>query len=105
MHLVSPTRKTVAEVPVARRTAAEPSGLAAWLLGKWQLWKKGARPVRRHMRVVEQLALGSQRPPLLLQIGGEPLLVRGGPGSVYTTEPVRPETRTGATPISLVEHC
>ena len=105
MHLVSSTRKTVAEVPVARRAAAEPSGLAAWLLRKWQLWKKGARPVRRHMRVVEQLALGGKRQLLLVEIGGERFLVGGGPDSVDTIVRVRPETRTGATPISLVEHC
>ncbi len=85
LHVV-PMRmeKSVASLPVA--------GLAGWLLKAYREYRAGTRAGRRkHMRVVETLALGAKQKLLLVTCGGERFLVGTGPDSVSTIVRVRRE--------------
>ena len=83
MHLVAKS----AGVGVTEDTGA---GLAGWLLKAFFVWRAGVRPDRRkHMRVVETLALGTKNKLVLVSCGGERFLVGTGAESVGTIVRVR----------------
>ena len=85
LHLVSAgVEKSVAPVALA--------GLAGWLVKAYREYRAGGRSGRRkHMRVVETLALGARQKLVLVTCGGERFLVGTGSDNVSTIVRVRRE--------------
>jgi flagellar biogenesis protein FliO len=59
-------------------------GLAGWLLGVLGRWRGERSEQRKHMCVVETLALGGRKQLMLVTCGKEHFLVGGGIDSVET---------------------
>ena len=85
MHLVA---------SVEKRVAVPAEGLATWLLGAWKALRTKAGPERRkHMRVVETLALDARHRLVLVSCEGERFLVGMGRENMGTIVRVQPESK------------
>ena len=95
MGLNGYTERRLHVVPARVETSAASlpvAGLAGWLLKAYREYRAGSRNARRkHMRVVETLALGAKQKLVLVTCGGERFLVGTGPDAVSTIVRVRRE--------------
>ena len=66
------------------KTNSPVQGLAGWVLGVLSGWRNERAAQRKHMRLVETLALGGRRQLMLVSCGEEHFLVGGGIDSVET---------------------
>jgi flagellar biogenesis protein FliO len=90
-----------------RKAAAEPQGLAGWVLEMLRGWR-GLHVVQakqRQLQLVETLPLGGKRQLMLVSCGGERFLVGGGMESVETIVRVAVESSPRAVATDLDESC
>ena len=78
------------------KIAAEPQGLAGWLIELFRSWR-GLREARgKQMQLVETLPLGGKRQLMLVSCAGERFLVGGGAERVETIVRLKAEVASDA---------
>lgn len=90
-----------------RKAAAEPQGLAEWVLGMLRGWRglHVAQGKQKQLQLVETLPLGGKRQLMLVSCAGERFLVGGGIDSVETIVRVAAEPSSSVVVADLDEPC